>query len=1082
MSDKLYTLPIDRLLKWILAEESQGKIFGYYKELFFQPKTTDCFKIIRYNHKLDTPLGVAAGPHTQLSQNIILSYLFGSRYIELKTVQVLDSIEVTKPCIDMIDEGYNCEWSQELTIEESYNQYLDAWILIHLLNDKFGYDFNAIFNISVGYDLKGIKSKKVEWFLNKMLDSSFEIEQKINQLSKTYHRIKNIEIPSQISNNVTLSTMHGCPPDEIEKIAQHLIEDWKFHTAVKLNPTILGKEKLRETLNEKLNYDIVVPDEAFEHDLKFEDAVKLIERLMQKANDNKVEFGLKMTNTLESLNSTDFLPTKENMVYMSGRALHPITVNAAALLQNKFNGELDISFSGGADAFNFADLVACNLTPVTVCSDLLKPGGYSRLPQYLGNLTSAMKEINSNSIEEYILRKGESSDVNEASQKYLSQYAEETIESPRYKKSILKNQTIKTNRELIQLDCIHSPCIEACAIDQLVPQYLYHASNGDFDKSYRSIINENPLPNITGMVCDHLCQTKCTRMNIDDSLLIREIKRFVSAKESDLFNRKSKLKSNVKTAIIGAGPSGLSAAYFLALEGIDVDVYESRSFGGGMVSATIPKFRIDEDALNKDIENIKSLGVNIHYNSKIDQIKFDEINNNSDFVYLAVGAQKGKPLRIEGEDNENVIDQISFLEKVKDDHNISIGKRIAVIGGGNSAMDAARTAKRLISQINGDVTVVYRRTKNEMPADKEEIKELLEEGIILVELTAPVNIDERETGLILNCIKMELGEPDESGRRRPVEIPNSNFELEFDTIITAIGQDIVLDFLPGQKLSVDSNRCLEGYENIFAGGDAVRGADSLINAIADGKNFAEKILSRLQYSESINSNNSTKIELKEYQQKLAKRIYSDGLKTLPLEKRDSFETVIPLLDDNAVIKEASRCLFCDEICNICVSVCPNLANYYYEIDPFSIKFPLIEFSNGEYKVVGHQTFSVDQKYQILNLYDFCNECGNCDTFCPTAGAPYKVKPRFCFNEDSFKNEDNVYMKNDDKLFYKNNGNLSTLFIKDHKIIFADKHYDAVFDEQFHPIEITKKYNHNLNLDTKKIAEMFYYQTALGDFV
>jgi len=1082
MSDKLYTLPIDRLLNWILVEEQQGKIFGYYKELFFQPKTDDCFKTIRYNQKLDTPLGVAAGPHTQLSQNIILSYLFGSRYIELKTVQVLDSIEVTKPCIDMIDEGYNCEWSQELSIEESYNQYLDAWILIHLLNDKFGYDFNAIFNISVGYDLKGIKSKKVEWFLNKMLDSSFEIEQKINQLSNIYPQIKNIEIPSQISNNVTLSTMHGCPPDEIEKIAQHLIEDWKFHTAVKLNPTILGKEKLREILNEKLNYDIVVPDEAFEHDLKFEDAVKLIERLMQKANDNKVEFGLKMTNTLESLNSTDFLPTKENMVYMSGRALHPITVNAAALLQNKFNGVLDISFSGGADAFNFADLVACNLTPVTVCSDLLKPGGYSRLPQYLENLLQTMEETNCDSIKEYITTKGSSSNIKKAALNNLNRCAGETIESTRYKKSILKNQTIKTKRELTQLDCIHSPCIEACAIDQLVPQYLYHASNGDFDKSYRSIINENPLPNMTGMVCDHLCQTKCTRMNIDDSLLIREIKRFVSAKESDLFNRKSKLKSNIKTAIIGAGPSGLSAAYFLALEGIDVDVYESRSYGGGMASATIPKFRIDEDALNKDIENIKSLGVNIYYNSKIDQIKFDEINNDSDFVYLAVGAQKGKPLRIEGEDNENVIDQITFLEKIKNDHSMSIGKRVAVIGGGNSAMDAARTAKRLISQVNGDVTVVYRRTKNEMPADKEEIKELLEEGIILLELTAPVNIDERETGLILNCIKMELGEPDESGRRRPVEIPISNFELEFDTIITAIGQDIVLDFLPGQKLSVDSNGCLEGYENMYAGGDAVRGADSLINAIADGKNFAEKILSQLQFSESKSSNNSTKIELKEYQQKLAKRIYSDGLKTLPLEKRNSFETVIPLLDDNAVIKEASRCLFCDEICNICVSVCPNLANYYYEINPFSINYPLIEFSNGEYKVVGHQTFSVDQKYQILNLYDFCNECGNCDTFCPTAGAPYKVKPRFCFNEESFQNEDNVYMKNDDKLSYKNNGNLSTLFIKDHKIIFNDNHYEAVFDEQFHPIEITKKYNHDLNIDTKKIAEMFYYQTALGDFV
>ncbi|MDZ7765969.1 MAG: putative selenate reductase subunit YgfK [Melioribacteraceae bacterium] len=1000
MQDKLHIYPIDKVLKWILSEEKDGRIFGYYNDLFFKPGSNDSFKGKRYNQSLGTPLGVAAGPHTQLSQNIVLSWLFGARYIELKTVQVLDEIEVAKPCIDMYDEGYNCEWSQELRIEESLDQYIDAWILLHILSDKFGYDLETIFNISVGYDLKGIKSEKVDTFLRKMKDASSEIEGKIEKLKNIYPRITEINIPHKISDNVTLSTMHGCPPDEIEAIGKHLMNEYKFHTAVKLNPTILGKEKLREILNGKLDYKITIPDEAFEHDLKFEDAKNLINELLNCAEANNVEFGLKLTNTLESLNPSQMIPDDQKMVYMSGRSLHPLTVNVAALLQNEYNGKLDLSFSGGADAFNFADIVACNLTPVTVCSDLLRPGGYSRLPQYLSNLQNEMERVNASSIDEFIINKSSKDEYVSAALENLNNYAEAVIKDDRYKKSFAKHQDIKTNRELTELDCIHPPCVEACAIDQDVPEYLHHIANAKFSDAFDTIVRENPLPNITGMVCDHLCQAKCTRMNIDNSLLIRELKRFAAEKESNHFDKHSSKSLGKKVAVIGAGPSGLSAAYFLALEGVNLEVFEAHGFGGGMVSSTIPKFRINDELMELDVKNIESLGVKIHFNHTITKDEFEEIKSKFDFIYLAIGAQKGKKLEIEGEESEGVFDQIKFLEMIKLGEKINLGKSAAVIGGGNSAMDAARTAQRLVSNGEG-VTLLYRRTINEMPADKEEIEELIHEGIKVVELTAPKKIEKIGDKLRLTCIKMKLGDEDDSGRRRPVEIPNSDYDLEFDSIITAIGQEVNLDFLPNKKLEINPNTKETEIKNVFAGGDAVRGADSLINAMGDGKDAAKIILSKIEQEYNAAKPALVKIELHEYQKKLSQRVYGKDLQSIPLEQRNSFDLVNPVMDEATAVEEASRCLYCDEICNICVSVCPNLANVYYEIVPFKKKYPQINFENGDYKVAGWDEFEVNQKYQIININDFCNECGNCDTFCPTSGAPYKVKPKFALSKESF---------------------------------------------------------------------------------
>ncbi|HNW37117.1 MAG TPA: putative selenate reductase subunit YgfK, partial [Candidatus Ozemobacteraceae bacterium] len=365
-----------------------------------------------------------------MAQNLIAAWLCGSRYLELKTIQTLDELNVSKPCIDAQDEGYNCEWSQELRLDDSFDEYLNAWILLHMLNHKLGRHNTSrgrgfIFNMSVGYNLEGIKKPNVQRFLDRMANARAEKEAKIAAVAKLYPAIRDLDIPDRMSDNITLSTMHGCPPDEIEKIGMYLVKERGYHTTIKLNPTLLGPAELRHILNDVLGFVTNVPDEAFGHDLKYPDAVKLIQNLRAASAEQKTQFSLKLTNTLESVNHKDVFPPNEKMMYMSGRALHPISIRVAAKLQNEFDGQLDLSFSAGADCFNLPHLIACGIKPVTVSSDVLKPGGYARQHQYLEELASQMHAENADSIESFILRRAgrPDGDVKKAALSNLRRYA-----------------------------------------------------------------------------------------------------------------------------------------------------------------------------------------------------------------------------------------------------------------------------------------------------------------------------------------------------------------------------------------------------------------------------------------------------------------------------------------------------------------------------------------------------------------------------------------------------------------------------------------------------------------------------------
>ncbi|MDB4303248.1 DUF559 domain-containing protein, partial [Desulfosarcina sp.] len=1014
----------------------------------------------------------------QMSQNIISAWLCGARFMELKTIQTLDELEVSKPCIDMQDEGYNCEWSQELKIHESYEQYLNAWIIIHVLKHKFAWneseELGTIFNMSVGYDLQGILNENVQWFFDKMKNCSKEKKQKIDEIMDLYPEINKIIIPDDISNNITLSTMHGCPPDEIEKIGHYLIEEKKLHTAIKLNPTLLGKDRLHNILK-KSGFKTQVPDLAFEHDLKYPEAISIINNLTNAAKKNKVHFGLKLTNTLESSNHKSVFPENQKMMYMSGRALHPLAVNLAYKLQSDFKGQLDISFSAGVNAFNIHNVISSGLTPATVCSDILKPGGYGLLHQYTENLKSEFENTGAASIEEYIFKSSGKKSEAEAVLENLKTYAKQVLNENAYKKTDFLEPSIKTERTLKAFDCIQAPCVDTCPTHQDIPDYLHYVANNDIYNSLNSILRTNPFPQSTGMVCDHLCQTKCTRINYDNPLMIREIKRYVAESSSKRFNSESlkQPKNGSRVSIIGAGPSGLSCSYFLALAGFIVDVYENKNQPGGMVSGAIPAFRLTEEAFLNDVNRIEEVGVKIHYNQNITSSSFNLIRKKSDFIFIATGAPNARKFLIEGIDNKGVLDPLDFLFKVKEGEKPKLGENIIVVGGGNTAMDTARTAYRLADK-EAKVSLLYRRTLDQMPADSGEIKAVLEEGVEIQELVLPIRVNSENNAIkSLTCIRMELKGKNSAGRPKPVEIPGSEFDINCDTLLPAIGQDPLINFINPKYLITEPGIYETKMPNVFLGGDALRGASTAINAIGDGRKIAEIILKKAKINFRIDLPQNRKKE--DYRTLMSKRMVKEmaiPMKESPITQRKNFDLVTSSLSYKEAQTEASRCLKCDELCNTCVTVCPNLALYSYFVEPIEYSLAKLVKSNGKVEVIPDGKFTITQAPQILHIADWCNECGNCNTFCPTSGAPYKEKPHLYINKQAFEKDDNCYHYDEKEkvLNLKQNGILHQLSKNNEEFNYKINKSEIIFDKNTFKIK-----SHNIqskdSVELKVAAEM-----------
>jgi len=1019
MSDRFQPISMEQLTAWVFTElEEKDSIFGIPRRAFFEPKETDRFRQPNYGTVLETPFGVAAGPHTQMAQNIIVSWLVGARFLELKTVQTLDELDVNKPCIDLEDEGYNVEWSQELKVHQSFDEYLRAWVLIHALHHRLGFsgeEPGMVFNMSVGYNLEGILNPNVQWYLDVMDDASDYLDEYISVVAEWHPAVRDIDIPSRLSNTITLSTMHGCPPDEIEAITSYLIRDRGIHTSVKVNPTLLGPTEVRSIVNDELGYtDIVIPDEAFGHDLKYEDAIPMFRRLQTLADEKDLTFGLKLSNTLEVENHRPEFPDDE-MMYMSGRALHAVTVNLGLKISTEFDGEMLLSFAGGADAFNVSDLMRCGMTTVTVCSDLLKTGGYLRFPQYIEELDLSLEKAGATTLAAY------STDALDE----LRIYATEVRKEWRYKKHSFRTNHSKTNRKLGLFDCIEAPCVDECPVSQDVPAYMRAVREGRLDDAVDITRADNPVSAILGRVCDHLCETTCIRTHLDQPLAIRDMKRYIMSHESNPTLPKLKERTGEKVAIIGAGPAGIAAARDLGAAGISVTIFEAYGYPGGMVGGAIPEYRLPQEEIDKDMAVLDGLGVEVRYNQtagkdfSIEDLRRDGYSR----VFVAVGAQLPKFLGVDGEDASGVLDALTFLRSVREREPVSIGSRVGVIGAGDTAMDCARSALRVGAD---EVAIIYRRTTDQMPADPEEVHACIEEGIAIVEMTTPLGLHVEDAmlhGLIATRTEYR-GDRDASGRKIPHDVPDSDHEIPLDTLILAISQHSLLDFF-GQDtpeltsrgyIAVDPESLESSIPGVYAGGDvAADGPSSIVKAAADGRAVAEAIIVAAGGA-AIEANDvlDTVDDLPGLVMRRARREYRVPTKFTPLELRDGFDETALVFTAEEAETEANRCVDCDTICSLCVGVCPNIALMTYQTDTFVADLPEYSVTAEGLTPSGSRQYRIDQPYQIAVLTDFCNECGNCVTACPTSGKPYVDKPRLYLDKPEFDEQaDNAFMISDD---------------------------------------------------------------------
>ena len=895
-----------------------------------------------------TPSVRRRGPHTQLAQNIVAAYLAGARYFELKTVQTLDGedLPVSKPCILARDEGYNVEWSTELTVGDAFNEYVKAYFLLNMLSKELGLGDSAgfTFNMSVGYDLAGISSPKIDAFIEGLKDASgTPVWQECKDYLKTHPELfKALDdafvegISPNVCNSITLSTLHGCPPQEIERIAMYLLGEKRLNVFVKCNPTLLGYAFARKTLDD-LGYDyLVFDDHHFRNDLQYSDAVPMLKRLQGRAKELTLDFGVKLTNTFPVKIARQELPGEE--MYMSGRALFPLTVSLAAKLADSFGGDLRISFSGGADFHNLGDILATGIRPVTFATTLLKPGGYTRIRQLAeiadGSTMPAGVDVPG-----------------------LKALAERVMTDAAFQKEFKETENRKINKAVPLTDCFIAPCKEGCPIGQDAPEYIRLAGEGRFKDAFDLIVSKNPFPFTTGTICAHPCMKKCTRIDYDKPVDIRGAK--LSAAEAGYALEepvKALEKLGVKAAVIGAGPAGLSAAYFLAQAGVDVTVFEKKDTVGGILTHVIPEFRLPAEALKRDIDRILKTGVTVKTGVEVSSAEA-LIKDGFKYVFAAVGAWKPGAAGFET-NGGSVVDVLDFLESFKKGSHPALGKSVAVIGAGNSAMDAARAAKRVPGVEK--VTIVYRRTKKLAPADREEVHAALEDGVAFLELLTPVLYN----GGVLKCQKLALGAPDASGRRSPVPMDGRFEVLTADAVITAVGQQTDDRLLKQYGIALDKKgRIVTDPEtnetsvaNVFAGGDLLRGPATVVEAIADGRKFADTILTREGIS-----------------------LGSPVLEGMFEPSRQAAE----IADKKGVLmsgcgSQSQKCLECNAVCNVCVEVCPNRANV-------AVKVPGLKNPN-----------------QVVHLDALCNACGNCEAFCPYESAPYRDKLTLYSTEKDFQ--------------------------------------------------------------------------------
>ena len=929
MSELMTPIPFRRLMQWITTEyQREGSVFGVHRPYIAGHKTLPIF-----GETIETPFGPAAGPATQLAQNIVAGYFGGARFFELKTVQQMDGADlaacVNKPCILAEDECYNCEWSTELYVHEAFDEYVKAWCAIKMISHLFGlgHDDGFVFNMSVGYDLAGIQGEKIDTYLNNMQDASKTpiFQECIAVLKAMFPNEEDFidTISPKVSRSVTVSTLHGCPPDEIERIASYLITEKGLHTFVKCNPTILGYESARDILD-SMGFDyIAFDDHHFNEDLQYCDAIPMFRRLLALANSKGLEFGLKLSNTFPVDVKQKELPSEE--MYMAGKSLFPLTIEMARRISKEFDGRLRLSYSGGADFFNIDRLFACGIWPITMATTELKPGGYQRFRQIGEKLERMVYHPFSRVDCEGVERLGA-----------------DMRNDRHHRKAVKPLPNRKLAEKVPLLNCFTAPCKGGCPIGQDIPEYVELCRLGCYEEALEVILAKNPLPFITGTICAHHCMDKCTRNFYDLPVDIRGTKLIAAEHGYDAVFAKLQAPAirfpERKAAIVGGGPTGMAAAHFLARAGVPVTLFERENQLGGIVRQVIPGFRISDEAMDKDAAMLTKLGVDIRLGApapSVEELKAQGYTH----ILLAVGAWKPGKLDIPG----NVRPVIAWMQAIKAGKE-TVSGHVAVIGGGNTAMDAARLALRAGAASS---TLVYRRTRKYMPADAEELELAMADGVRFLELVSPMA---QENGK-LRCRKMILGEPDASGRRSPVET-DEFVEIPCDLVVSAVGEKVDDAFLSANGVAVNE-RGRPAFENgcVYTAGDTLRGPATVVEGIADAARFCEAVTGE-----------------------------KSGYVAPNYAERGDAIAKKGILCDSAKC-EGDRCLSCNTVCECCADVCPNRANVVVEL--------------------------ADGSHQILHVDQMCNECGNCAVFCPYSSAPYKDKfTLFCSREGMAESKEN----------------------------------------------------------------------------
>ena len=501
-----------------------------------------------------------------------------------------------------------------------------------------------------------------------------------------------------------------------------------------------------------------------------------------------------------------------------------------------------------------------------------------------------------------------------------------------------------------------APCKTACPAHIPVQGYLKLAAQGRYTDALELIKKENPFPAVCGRICNKRCEAECTRGDVDEAVAIDEVKRFIA--DHDLHEATRyvpKLLNQIgrpyteKIAVIGAGPAGMSCAYYLANKGYPVTVFDRNPVPGGMLTLGIPSFRLEKDVLNAEIDILREMGVEFQCGVEVGRdITIEQLRAQGyKGFYVAIGAQKSAKLRIPGEELDGVYGGVDFLRAVNLGHETHIGKRCAVIGGGNVAMDVCRSAVRLGAD---ETYVLYRRSEAELPADPEEVKEAMEEGVQFRFLTAPVEIlgtDGKVTGIRVE--RMVLGEPDEKGRRKPVPT-GEMVEIPCDTVVSAVGEKVESEVFTRNGITVDEKGIpafKTNLEGVYAGGDAMRGPATVVEGIADAQYFANAVIGEA---------------------------HKFAIPAKAVATREEAVAKKGVLCESAKC-EGNRCLTCNVVCQVCADVCPNRANVVIELP--------------------------DGRQQILHVDRMCNECGNCAVFCPYDSAPYREKFTLFLTREGF---------------------------------------------------------------------------------